>query len=497
MDLYTSVNTSGDFIHVRGYSDGKRVARQIIWSPTIYLRSNKESEWATINGESVQPWKINTIREAREYIKQNEEIDGFEVYGNLNFATSWIQENYPDEIVFDTDAIHVGYIDIETDNVDGYSEAVDATEAITAITLWSNHHKKYHAYGCGDFISETEEIVYHKFSTEAAMLTQFLKDWEYFDFDIVTGWNIKIYDFPYLINRLTRLFGKDGAKKLSPIGQVREKREHQFHREQLVYEIAGIAQLDLLMLYRKNVSTPKESFRLDSISESELGERKIDYSEVGDLGTLHRENFQKFIEYNVHDVRLVQKLEEKLRLIELQIVIAYRAKINFEDVFSPNKMLDNSIMNFLLKKKIVVPQRKSLGYVDEDKHSEGAYVKEPVVGLHNWIVSFDVTSLYPTIMMSLNMGPETKIPLSQTNHKFGGMNAERMLKGEFDKEFLLEHNLSLAANGVCYKRDKKSFFKEVLEDLFAKRMEYKAQAQSGKKELVLIEAEMAKRGLLG
>lgn len=493
MDFYTSVNVSGNYIFVRGYEDGKRVSRQIEWSPTVYLRDRQisptdETSWRNIDGNPVRPWKINTIKEAREYIKQNENVDGLEIYGNLNFATAWIQENFPDEIGFDAKCIHVGYIDIETDNVNGYSEAIDATEQITAITLWSSVSKKFFVYGCGEFKSDDPEVRYFKFDTEVKMLEQFLRDWEYLDFDIVTGWNIKIYDFPYIINRLTRLFGKDGAKKLSPIGYVREKREHQFHREQLVYEIAGVAQLDLLMLYRKNVSTPKESFRLDSIAESELGERKIDYSEVGDLGALHRTNYQKFILYNIHDVRLVQKLEEKLRLIELQMVVAYDAKINFEDVFSPNKMLDNRIMNHLLSKKMVVPQR-SLSFGGESEASEGAYVKEPVVGRHNWVVSFDVTSLYPTIMMSLNMGPETKIPMHQTSHKFGGMNAERMLKGDFDAQFLIDNNLTLAANGVCYTRSKKSFFKEVLEDLFAKRVAYKNRAQTAKKALVKLEQQ--------
>ena len=231
---------------------------------------------------------------------------------------------------------------------------------------------------------------------------------------VVTGWNIKFFDVPYIINRFTRILGEDDVKKLSPWSVMSERKTVFKNKEQTVYDIVGISALDYLELYQwyapggKNV----ENYRLDTVASVELGKSKLSYDEYDNLHQLYKLDYQKFIDYNIKDVRLVLELEDKLKLIELALTLAYDTKTNYDDVFAQTRMWDALIYNYLLERNIIVPPRR---IANKTASFEGAYVKDPQIGLHDWVASFDLNSLYPHLIMQYNISPETLID----NHEIG------------------------------------------------------------------------------
>jgi DNA polymerase elongation subunit (family B) len=399
-------------------------------------------------------------------------------------------------------------IEVAKDKETGYSDPKDATNEVTAITMKSSHDGIFHVFACKPFddvaynAEHTDtKIVYHECDDEIDLFEKFLDLWETIEPDIVTGWNIRLYDIPYLVNRISRIMSPDHAKRLSPWGFIKESTVNIFNNAEVVYDVAGISILDYLLIYRKNVLEPRESYRLDYISQVELGERKVDYGEYGDLQNLYEKDFKKFIEYNIHDVRLVDRIDAKRKLIELQVIVAYHAKVNFVDVLSQVRTWDTNICNHLLAKGVVVPQKSD---VEKDTQFSGAFVMKPIPGMYYWVASFDVQSLYPTIMRTLNMGMESKLtfeeltPLMRKYLQYINshlmiadeegklnVNPDAIINGLTDEliEHLYEHDVAVGANGVFYRRDPKSFYSVMIEELFNNRLEYKAKMKAAKKEL--------------
>jgi DNA polymerase elongation subunit (family B) len=288
----------------------------------------------------------------------------------------------------------------------GFPDITTADKEITAITMKKND--MYIVLGCGEFVTDNEKIKYIRCKDEHELLLKFLDVWrsKWFSPDLITGWNVEGFDIPYIVNRIRRVLGHNMAKKLSP-WEILEERTIQFMgREQQVFIPVGISTLDYLQLYKKFSFTNQESYRLDHIAFVELGERKMDYSEYDSLFGLYKNDFQKFIEYNIKDVDLVDRLDEKLKLIEQVFAIAYDGKVNYQDAFTSVRMWDVIIHNYLLNQRIVVPQ---LRVGNKDGQIIGAYVKDPKKGMHKWVVSFDLNSLYPHIIMQYNISPETYI----------------------------------------------------------------------------------------
>jgi len=498
----------GNKVFVREIVDGHRKSYPVSYKPTLYLPAdkNKETSFKTPDGDFVKPVIFEDIKSCRDFIKRYEGVESFEVFGINNFAYAWISDNFPQETIdFDINKLSICNIDIEVACENGFSDVKDATEALTAITFKNSLDKVFHVFGTGEFITTRTDVKYYECSDEIDMIEQFLQLWEQVQPDIVTGWNIKMFDIPYLVNRITRVMGPKDAKRLSPWKMVMEKKETLFHREVCVYDLAGLAVLDYMAIYRKNVMKPRESYSLNNIANVELGEQKLDYSEVESLSQLYKTNHQKFIEYNIHDVELVDRLDAKLRLIELQLIVAYDSKVNFQDVFSQVRTWDTAIYNFLRKRNIVMPQKTTEGKTGS---YSGAYVMEPLVGMFDWVVSFDVTSLYPTIMRLLNMGIETKVDkkdltaeqrnylarFMERNVDGGPKGPAMLLNGESDIEMLRKLDCALSANGILYTRDKPSFYSDMIDHLFKRRVEFKNKAQKGKKVLEAIRNELKTRG---
>jgi len=489
-------------ILIRGYEDGMRVQHRIPYKPTLYVHSkNNNSLFRNLKGKQVDEIKLASISEARDFVKRYSDVEGFDIYGLTNYIYAFINEYFPGEIDYDPKLISTVNIDIEVAADQGFPNIQTADKEITAITMKKD--ETYVVLGCGDFdVSKLDPAIqpnvkYLKCKDEAELLLKFLDVWRSKAFapDLVTGWNIETFDIPYIVNRIKRVLGESWAKKLSPWELLEERTITVAGREHQTYVPVGISTLDYLQLYKKFSFTMQESYRLDHIANIELGERKMDYSEYDSLFGLYKNDFQKFIEYNIKDVDLVGKLDEKLKFIEQVFAIAYDGKVNYQDAFTSVRMWDIIIHNYLLSQRIVIPHNK-VG--TKERQIIGAFVKDPQVGMHKWVVSFDLNSLYPHLMMQYNISPETYVGhISAIN---GDDGVTKILNGYLDepsiRNQMVSQNIAVAASGCMFDKDYQGFLPKLMQKMYDDRVVYKKRMIEAKKEIELVEAEMKKRGIL-
>lgn len=480
--FYTNVQNSGDNILYRGYENGNRVERRVAFQPTLYVPSkNKDTQYRTIRGEMVDAIQPGTIGDCEDFIKTYEDVQNFQVHGHTDWVYQYISSLYPnhEDAEYDMSLIRVVYLDIENECEDGFSDPKDATEKINVITM--RHNDRKYVLATGKFVLPQDANVYQQvFETEQELLEKFVEIWREIDPDVVTGWNVRFYDIPYIVNRIKRVFGKRGndtVRTLSPWRSVRDDEIEYKGKTQQVYRISGIDVLDYYELYRKYVLAPRESYKLDFIASVELGKKKVDYSEYGHIRDFYTNNFQKFVEYNVMDVDLVRQLDDKLNLLELHISMAYLAKTNYNDVFGQVRMWDTIIYNHLLKSKIVISQKHT---VEKDSQYAGAYVKDPIVGFHEWVVSFDLSSLYPHLILQYNVGPDTIV---EDRGSAPTYTIEQLLTGDVDNSYIKQHNLAMAANGQLFSRNRMSFLSELMDKFYNQRKKFKKLALENKKAL--------------
>ena len=471
MEFYTQVSRIANTICYRGYKDGKRVSFREGFSPTIYLSVKEETEWQTLQGQYVFPIQKETMKEATASLSNQSEIANSKVYGNSNFAAQWIQERYPNDIKYDPKQVLVANLDIEVASDDGFPDPEKAEREVQSIALkyfgrptifvWALRDE-YDQYKT-ELDVDPEDIKFIKCDGEVDLLLKFLNWWQSKDTcpDVITGWNCRQFDIPYLVNRVHNLLGHETMKKFSPWGNVRAKEIGMMNRKTQVYELVGIEQLDYWDLFQKfgNLTYGvQESYKLDHIAFVVLGEKKISYEEHGNLFTLYKEDYQKFIDYNIKDVLLVEKIDEKVGLVELAMTIAYKGGCNYQEAFGTTQLWDTYIYRELCRQKKVVPPK-----VDRPaKDIVGGYVKTPMVGRHKWVVSFDLNSLYPHLMMQYNMSPETVIDRATP-----GVTVDNCLERMRPQSLNPDH--SIAANGVHFRKDKKGVIPEIIEGLYAER----------------------------
>lgn len=482
--FYTNVQCFGNNILYRGIENGKRIKEKLQYQPTLYEMVRKETPFKTLNGEYLHEFKFNSIREARDYLKQNEGVTNKKIYGNTRFEYNYISEQHPNEVDWDQSHIQIAIIDIEVGSENGFPDPYEASEPITAIAVKYLGGKTY-VWGCGDFENNDENVTYFKCRDEYTLSKKFLEFWTKNYPDIVTGWNIKFFDFPYLVNRFNRILSEQDAKSLSPWNYISERTAILMAKAHTVYEFVGLPMLDYIELYRKYApgGASQESYRLDNIAHVELDKRKVDYSEYENLHQLYKLNYQKFIEYNIGDVSLIEELEDKLKLIELALTLAYDSKTNYDDVFTQVRMWDTIIYNFLRRDNIIVPptEKKS-----KSEAFEGAYVKEPQVGKHDWVASFDLNSLYPHLIMQYNLSPEMLVdPDDYTDEMSRIINSrvsvDKLLKKEIDTTGL--NNVTLTPNGQFFRTDKQGFLPKLMAEMYEDRKKYKKKSLEAKQEL--------------
>lgn len=474
--FYTHAINRRNRILVCGYHDGERFLEQVKYEPYMFVPTKEDTEYHTIEGLPVTKKTFPSQYEMRKFRDLYSNVDGFEIYGLEHPHYLYLYDHYR-KVDYDPLLIQTLYLDIEVDSENGYPDIERADREINAITML--YQNTSFVFGYGDYTPPDNSIHYVKCKNEHDLLTKFMKVWTSPTFrpDVVTGWACEFFDIPYIVMRLVNVLGHDVACKLSPWGLLEDKKLMSFGKENTVYTPVGVSVLDYMALYKKYVAVykPQESYRLDHIAKEELNQQKLDYSEYGSLHKLYVGNHQKFIDYNLLDCQLVWRLNEKLRLLELTYQVAYDSGVNFMDVISPVKTWDITIHNFLLDRNIVVPKNKN----NKKSNLAGGYVKAPLVGMHEWLVSFDLTSLYPHLIMQYNIGPDTFF--SELKQKY---TAEELIDGKHHKlhEYLDKHNLSFAANSCVYKKNKQSFLSILMQEMFEKRVVVKDRMQVLKQE---------------
>ena len=485
MNFYTNVQCFGNSILYRGVMGGKRVKQRIDYQPSLYVphRKNGFSAFKSLEGYPLDQKKFDDIKEAREFIKKFDGIPGApKIYGNTRYEYAFIGEQHKGMVEWEQDKVLIAVVDIEVGSENGFPDPYLANEPITAICI------KYIGgstlvFGCGDYVVQGDEI-YIKCKDEWTLCKKFVQHWVNQTPDVLTGWNTKFFDIPYLVNRFRKILGEDETKLLSPWKYIGERKTIMNNRQMIAYDIMGVASLDYIELYRWYAPDGKsqESYRLDAIASAEIGENKLSYDEYDNLHSLYRLNFQKFIEYNIKDVELIIKLEEKLKLLELALTLAYDTKCNYEDVFAQTRMWDALTYNRLMQDKIVVPPKE---HKEKDGMFEGAYVKVPQVGLHHWLASFDLNSLYPHLMMQYNISPETLIEPEEYTEEMRnvlsqGVSVDKLLSKSVDLSNL--QGVTITPNGQYFRTDKQGFLPKMMAEMYEDRKKFKKMMLAAKQE---------------
>ncbi len=473
MRFYTNVQLVGNNFLVRGYEDGKHFMTRESFSPTLFVPSKRKTKYKTLTGDPVEPIKPGSVRDCREFIKKYDGVQNFDVFGNDRYIYQYISEMYPEpEVKFDISKIKLTTLDIEVKSENGFPDVESAAEEILLISIQDYTTKQIRTWGQGPFNNKQDNVIYKSFNSEYELLNAFINWWmiEENTPEVITGWNIELYDIPYLSRRLERVLGEKLMKRLSPWGLVTEDEIYIAGRKNIAYDVGGITQLDYLNLYKKFTYKAQESYRLDYIASVELGQKKLDHSEYDTFKDFYTKGWQKFVEYNIIDVELVDRLEDKMKLIELAITMAYDAKANYVDVFSQVRMWDTIIYNYLKKRNIVIPPKNRS---NKDAKYAGAYVKEPIPGKYDWVVSFDLNSLYPHLIMQYNISPETLI-----DQKHPSATVDKILAEDIN--FELYKDTAVCANGAMYRKDVRGFLPELMEKIYKDRTVYKKKMLAAK-----------------
>ena len=471
MKFYTNIQLIGNQFLIRGYENGKHITHREEWKPTLFVPSKRKTKYKTLEGESVEPIQPGFVRDCREFYKKYDEVENFKIYGNDRYVYQYISEKYPeDHIQFDIKKIRLVTIDIEVAAESGFPDVENVAEELLLISLQDYATKKVTTFGSRPFVNKDPNVTYILCDDEVHLLRSFLAHWRKNLPEVITGWNSQMYDIPYLAGRINRILGEKSMKDLSPWGLVSQDEVYISGRKNITYDIGGVTQLDYLDLYKRFTYTNQESYRLDYIANYELGEKKLDHDEYDTFREFYTKDWDKFVRYNIIDVQLVDKLEDKLKLIELAITMAFDAKVNFIDIHYQVRMWDTIIYNYLKKKNIVIPPKKR---TSKSQKYAGAYVKEPKPGKYDWVVSFDLNSLYPHLIMQYNISPET---LKDDRHPTATV--DRILKEEID--FQLHKDSAVCANGAMYRTDIRGFLPEIMEKIYTERTVYKKKMLAAK-----------------
>lgn len=484
-------------------------------SPVII---NTDCDKKTIDGKSLVElrFKIYDTLNVERWFKEN----NIDLYGVIDLNSKYM-DDWQDRKDFkiDYDKIKIGFIDIETEMEHGQMDTVECPERINVITLKVLGDKIY-TWCLGEFHTDDPNVEYVCCVDEKQLLRCFLDKWEELDLDVISDWNGMSFDIPYIVGRIKKLLKPESVSRLSPFGLViARQKKNSFGKKYETFKIVGINHLDYMELYVNYSHTPQSSYSLNNICNYEIGKGKIDYSEYGSLHKLYLENFQKFVEYNIRDVTIIEELDAKLRMIHLAMSVAYMCRCCFEDVYSQIRIWDSYIYSNFKHKNLVIPPKKEIS-AEQRGTLMGGYVKLPKkAGVFSNIVSFDVNSLYPTIIRQLNLSPETMTDEvdEEFKKKYGWLRDENgeflrdnegnkiqdpddlhHLKGfincEVDCSKAKEKGMVYTCNGNFVKKDKQGFLPEMVGNLYNNRVEVKKKMKKSKQELELVIKELEKRG---
>jgi DNA polymerase elongation subunit (family B) len=482
--FYTSVYRVGNSILLRGYKNGTAITKRTSFSPEFFVPdSTGTGGWTSMFGHPLKQIKFDDINSAKAFVDKHRDVENFKFFGSTNYVQQFIAKEYPGKIDFQLNDINVANFDIETESELGFPYPDKAEYPILSIAYKSSKSHVYRIWGMGNYDPSKETnlpegcfVQYTKCATEEDLLLSFLEHWSTSYPDIITGWNIRTFDIPYIVNRISRVLGEDKVKLLSPWNRVSFREINIKNKKTTTFEIMGISQLDYMDLFQKFGFTygPQESYSLDNIANVVLGERKLSYSEYGSLHLLYKHDYQKFISYNLRDVILVDKIDKKTMLIELTLLMAYQAGINPADALGTTLMWESIIYRYCNEHKIAIP---SSAKREEKDSLPGGYVSDPIIGMHEWVCSFDLNSLYPMTIVQYNMSPETLI-----RDVKGIRDVDHYLAGNRPRQDLLDKNYAVAANGAAFSKEKEGILPQLVNKFYADR-------KTTKKEMLRVRQE--------
>ena len=480
--MYQNVFFDGRTVHIW---DDKVGHRKIPYRKYAYV-PDKNGKYISLGGQRV--------RKVYKYDKNDPNLYESDVQGVVRTLT---------DLYGDSDEPSKGHrtmiFDIEVEVTEGFPSPQLAENKITSIALWDSLTDEYYCLvldpenklklnlnesGLGQKRLENKQIV-ETFKTEEELLNRFIVKYREIRPTIITGWNIDGFDIPYIYNRMTQKLGSNISNLLSPIARVKYS---EFRKK---FEIAGVSCLDYLGIYKKFTPNEVSSYRLDDVGKNELGLNKVAYE--GTLNDLYENDRWKFVEYNLNDVHIVVELDKKLDYIDIARGICHIGHVAYEDIYWSSRYLEGALLSYCKKRNIVVPNKDKEGKkkMESGDVFVGAYVQEPIKGRHEWIYDLDVTSMYPSVIRSLNISPETKIG------KVKGWNAEEFVKKEVKtytlegvdgkevgklsetklKSYLETNKVSIASNGVLYRTDKQGLIPAVLSQWFDDRVQFRKLAK--------------------
>lgn len=458
-NFYTSVEKNGNKILYVGYENGKKVSFQEEFHPTLFIPTKEKTEYRTLFGKKVDSIKPGNMWECKQWIERNESAN-FSVSGNRNWVQQYIAEKFPNGTMYDPNIIRIAYIDIEVASDQGFPQPTIADKEVTAIALKFNFDDTVYVWGYGEY-EPGENVEYVRCKNEKELLHLFLDNWSKNSPDVITGWNVKGFDMLYLVNRISRMLGDKENNRFSPFKMPPMKSKQGDY-----VEFRGVITLDYLELFRRfgyYSYGNQESYSLDNIANVTLGEKKLDYSEYGSLNELYIQNHQKFIDYNVRDTLLVERIDKQTNMLGLALTLAYKSNAVLTAPMGTTKLWETYIFNVMFRNNIVMPsmsRSKSIGSI------VGGYVKEVHTGAHKWVASFDLNSLYPHLILQYNMSPET------VGTMVGGHTVEQLLNG---KEVTPPTDHCITPGGQTFKTTRKGLFPFIIEKEYDERAEIKKE----------------------
>jgi DNA polymerase elongation subunit (family B) len=481
-----SYNPFNESIFLRTWTEtGDRIETEIPFRPFLYLEKEGASDGLSIFKTDLLKKQFRNSIERRKFVQStaNNRIF-YNIPPEQQFLVEMYKEqnNHPD---FSKFPLKIFLLDIEVDARGEFPVPEKAAAPINLITVFDTLTKTTHTWGLKErYIPTLENCIYHCCKDEQDLILQFVDFWKSDYCDVASGWNSAGFDFPYLINRFRKLFGEDFIKQLSPVGNVRGRRVFtDMGKEMTIWTIQGISLLDYMDLYKTFSPGERESFSLNYISELELGEGKIAHNAVS-LGELAQTDWATFVDYNIQDVHLLVKLEEKLKFLEIARMLSYKGCTNFESALGKVSIVTGAVAIQAAKQGYIIP---TFPIQNERESYEGGFVRDPEKGIQKSIVSFDVNSLYPNTIITLNISPETKIGRvvdgdfenlnrlpedSELTIRLINGNLHKLTSKKF-KKFLTQEKLSLSKAGVMYSQKAKGVIPNLIDQIYKERVETK------------------------
>jgi DNA polymerase elongation subunit (family B) len=461
---------------------GNRIELDQTVEPYFFIESNDANDGLSIFKTNLKKIKFENSYDRRQYLESSPIR---KIFHNLPVEQQYLLDTYKTGIE-DEFPLKTFYLDIETYATDRkFSTPEDASDPINLITIYDSLSKKFYTWGLKySYYTKDDDVIYTKCDSEKELLVLFLKFWRSDYPDIITGWNSHGYDIPYIINRIEKVLGENKNIKLSPVNKLWLKPKAAVNLKGQAKDrwiIYGISHLDYMDVYQTFALGDRESYSLNYISDYELNEQKVAFNSVS-LSDLADNDWNTFVDYNIQDVKLLIKLEEKLKYLKLVKNLAYKGFIPFERAMAKVQLITGAVAYQALCDGMYIP---TYNVQNEKGKFEGGYVKEPVPGLYENIVTYDANSLYPNTLITLNISPETKvakITKIKNNDYYLKLSNDKeavISKEKYDK-LIKKENLAVSKSNVLYSQKFKGVIPKFVDNLYDLRV--KAKKEQGKYE---------------